>query len=203
MTQYHFLDDSGDPGLRGAAGSSSHFVLALVQLPERASLAELAAVRQAFYLPPWFEIKYYKTKLRHRSMFFQVIQAIPFRIRAVVIDKANIAPYFSGMRGQDLMITYAAHLILRANPLDLAGDVLIVDDATPSFVRALRIYLSRESRAARGVRPFKKVVSGDSRREDGLQLADMVAGAIRHHYAGDSEDYLPQIAHKIVDLWEV
>jgi hypothetical protein len=32
MTQYHYLDDSGDPGLGGAAGSSSHFALAMVQV---------------------------------------------------------------------------------------------------------------------------------------------------------------------------
>jgi hypothetical protein len=203
MTQYHFLDDSGDPGLSGAAGSSSHFVLVMVQLPERAPLVELTLFRQMFHLSLQFEIKHYKTKLRHRQAFFQIVQALPFRARAVVIDKAHVVQRFSGARGHDLAIEYAAQLTLRAKPLDLASDVLIVDDAPPSFMRALRIYLSRESRARQRVRPFSKMVSGDSGREDGLQLADMVAGAIRHHYAGDSEDYLPHIMGKIVDLWEV
>ena len=49
MTQYHFLDDSGDPGLEGKSGSSSHFILAMVQLPQRAPLAELESVRRMFH----------------------------------------------------------------------------------------------------------------------------------------------------------
>jgi hypothetical protein len=203
MTQYHFLDDSGDPGLSGAAGSSSHFVLAMVQLAERAPLAELAAVRNAFHLPEQFELKYYRTKPRHRTLFFQVIRAIPFRVRAVVINKASLSQRFAEMGGQDMTLEFVAHLSLRAEPLDLAGDVLVIDDATPSFIRALRVRLSTESRTMRRVRPFMKIVGGRSNREDGLQLADMIAGALRHHYVGDPEDYFPLFKDKVVDMWKV
>ncbi len=63
MTQYHFLDESGDPGLVGSASSSSHFALAMVQLTERAPLPDLARTRQRLHLPPGFEFKYHKTTL--------------------------------------------------------------------------------------------------------------------------------------------
>jgi hypothetical protein len=46
MTQYFFVDESGDPGLEGQAGSSSHFVIAMVQLPARMPLYPLAHVRR-------------------------------------------------------------------------------------------------------------------------------------------------------------
>ena len=49
MTQYHFLDDSGDPGLEGKASSSSHLTLAMVQLTERAPLPDLAQDRDNCY----------------------------------------------------------------------------------------------------------------------------------------------------------
>ena len=42
MTQYFYVDESGDAGLEGQASSSSHFVMAMVQLPERAPLQPLA-----------------------------------------------------------------------------------------------------------------------------------------------------------------
>ncbi len=61
---YHFLDDSGDPGLSGAVGSSSHFVLAMVELPQRHPLSSLALIRQKLYLSPVYEFKYYKLTLR-------------------------------------------------------------------------------------------------------------------------------------------
>lgn len=203
MTQYHFLDDSGDPGMNGAVGSSSHFVLAMMQLAERTPLAELAAVRNAFHLPAQFELKYYKTKPRHRALFFQVIRTIPFRVRAVVINKASLSQRFAEMGGQDLTLEFVARLSLRAEPLDLASDVLVMDDATPSVIRALRVRLSAESRTMRRVRPFMKIVGGRSNREDGLQLADMIAGALRHHYVGDPEDYFPLFKDKVVDMWKV
>ncbi len=61
MTHYFFVDESGDPGLEGEAGSSSHFVIAMVQLPERMPLYPLARVRKTLGLSPTFEFKYYKT----------------------------------------------------------------------------------------------------------------------------------------------
>ncbi len=51
MTQYHYLDDSGDPGLDGSPSSSSHFALAMVQLAGSDPLPELATLRQKLYLP--------------------------------------------------------------------------------------------------------------------------------------------------------
>ena len=38
MTQYFYVDESGDAGLKRQASSSSHFVIAMVQLPDRAPI---------------------------------------------------------------------------------------------------------------------------------------------------------------------
>jgi hypothetical protein len=90
VTQYHFLDDSGDPGLEGKPSSSSHFVLAMVQLPQRASLPELGPIRRMFRLPPTFEFKYYRAKPRQKAAFFEAIHNVPFRVRAVAVHKAKL-----------------------------------------------------------------------------------------------------------------
>lgn len=52
MTQYFFTDESGDAGLEGQASSSSHFVIAMIQLPERVSLTPLVNLRKALNLSP-------------------------------------------------------------------------------------------------------------------------------------------------------
>lgn len=201
MAQYHLLDDSGDPGL-GASGTSSHFALALVQMPERMPLPELMELRRVFHLPSTFEFKYYKAKPRQKEAFFRMIQPLSFRVRAVVIDKSRLGNQYADMSGQDLTIELIAGLTFRAEQLDLANDLLVIDGATLGFLRSLRIRLSDECHDRGRVRPFRKIISGDSKRDDGLQLADMVAGAIRHYVMGEETAYYRTFASKVVDLWE-
>ena len=61
MTQYFFVDESGDPGLEGQASSSSHFVITMVQLPARVSLRPLVNLRKALQVKTTFEFKYHTT----------------------------------------------------------------------------------------------------------------------------------------------
>jgi len=203
LTQYHNLDDSGDPGLNGSEGSSSHFALAMVQLAEHAPLSQLATVRQALHLSPLFEFKSYKTTPIQKDVFFKAIEAIHFRVRAVVIDKSGLEEHFTEMSGQDFTVEFISRLTLRASELDIANDVLIIDGATPVLCRALRVRLSAECRQRHRVRPFKKIVGGRSASEDGLQLADMIAGAVRQHVMQVENDYYETFANKVADLWEV
>jgi hypothetical protein len=107
------------------------------------------------------------------------------------------------MTGQDFIIEFASRLIQRTSELDIGGDVLIVDGTTQAFRRQLRVRLSQESRFSGRARPFSKIISGDSRREDGLQLADMIVGAIARYVVADETSYYQTFAHKVVDLWRV
>ena len=103
MTQYFFVDESGDPGLDGVAGSSSHFVVAMVQLPNRAPLDSLAHVRQALGFPDTFEFKYHKTASAPKDLFFSEVLSIPFRVRAVAVDKKQLLLNWRHFSSQDLV----------------------------------------------------------------------------------------------------
>lgn len=201
MTQYHNLDESGDPSLIYVPGSSRHLVLAMVQLPDNAPLPQLAQVRQNFRLARTFEFKYHTSNRRQRDGFFQGIKSLDFRVRAVVVEKERLNESFRRMNSQGVMIEFITELALRAPPLDLASDVLIVDGATPQFCRGLRVRLSQECRMKQRVRPFSKIVGGRSTYEDGLQLADMIAGALRHDAMGSANEYFQSFQGKIGDLW--
>jgi hypothetical protein len=150
------------PAIRAwkSPSASTHFALAMVQLAESAPLPELAAVRRAFHLPPTFEFKYYTSKSRQKAAFFQSIQPIPFRVRAVVIDKSRLDARFASMRGQDVMVELIARLTLRASGLDIANDVLIIDGATPALCRSLRIRLSQDQAARRQGAEQRRVEDG-------------------------------------------
>ena len=203
MTQYHHLDESGDPGSIDTAGASSHYVLAMVQMAEHAPIPELAAVRRALYLPPLFEFKYYTTTPTQKRVFFDALQALPFRVRCVALDKSRLSVDWVRLSGQALTVELIVRLTLRASALDIANDVLIIDGGTPTLRRAVRIRLSDECRRTDRVRPFGKIVGGRSRREDGLQVADMIAGAIRQHRMGVESGYYKTFAGRIADVWAI
>lgn len=198
MTQYFFLDESGDPG----RGSTRHFTLAMVQLARREPLPELGLARETLNLSPQFEFKYHKTTKNQNEVFFRSIQPLGFRVRAVVVDESRLLSDTLPVRGQDFIVEWTTRLILRASELDIADDVLIMDGAVPSLLRALRVRLSEECRARQRKRPFAKFVGADSDREDGLQLADMVVGAVRHQVVEDNSQHFTTFAHKVADLWK-
>ena len=201
--QYFFVDESGDAGLEGQASSSSHFVVAMVQLPERAPLKPLVDLRKALYVPPNFEFKYHQSQPLQKDRFFKETLAVDFRIRAVTVDKARLGPNFNTLAPQALTIELIIGLTMHASELDIANEVLIIDGATPSFCRNLRIQFSERSKREERIRPFKNIIGGDSKREDGLQLADMIAGAIRLHVMRISSDHFDIISPRIVDLWNL
>jgi hypothetical protein len=189
--------------LDGQASSTSHFVLAMVQLPERIPLHALVTLRKELKLPPTFEFKYHKTTTAQKDRFFKAVLAVPFRVRAVAVSKANLLAPLLNMTPQKLTIELIVRLTLRASELDIANEILIVDGATPTFCRDLRVHFTELCKQETRVRPFKRIIGGNSKNEDGLQVADMIAGALRLHAMGISNEHFRIVSTRIVDLWNL
>jgi len=202
MTQYFYVDESGDPGFQRTK-STPYYVLAMVQLPNREPIPELAALRQELHLDPTFEFHFSRLHSVQRERFFQSIQPLSFRVRTAALLKTDNPPELSGLSGTKLVMELFTRLILRASALDIANDILILDSAPESFVKTLRIRLTQAYKQAHRDRPFKKIVSSDSKHDDGLQLADMVAGAIRVSIWDNDSTYYRMFTKKVVDLWQV
>jgi len=202
MTQYFFVDESGEPGLHSDKGSP-YFVIAMAQMPKWEPIPELAALRKEFHLPPSFEFHYVKMSAVQKQAFYQAVIPVAFRVRSAVLLKDKLPALYREMNGFELTIELLTRLTLRASPLDIGGDILVIDSATDALRSTLRIRLSQECRKTNRARPFGKIATASSRREDGLQLADMVAGAIRDHALGRNFEHRQVFMKKVVDLWEV
>lgn len=198
MTQYFFMDESGDPGIINAA-SSPYYVIALVQLPSREPLPEFQIFRETLRLPN-FEFHYYRMSQAQKDAFFQSIRAMLFRVRLAVLLKSETSPLLSGA---NLTADLATRMILRSSPLDIADDILVMDGASDSLRKLLRMKLSQECARLSRPRPFKKIVSAKSAGEDGLQLADMLAGAVREFVWKQDKTFYTSFSSKIVDYWQV
>ncbi|MEW5940182.1 MAG: DUF3800 domain-containing protein [Chloroflexota bacterium] len=202
MTQYFYVDESGEPGLHSHRGSP-YFVMAMVQMPNWEPISELAALREELHLAPSFEFHYVKMAAKQKQLFYRALPPVFFRVRAAVLLKDDLPDQYRNLNGFDLTIELLTRLTLRASPLDIGNDILVIDGATDALRSVLRIRLSQECKPIKRVRPFKKIATASSHREDGLQLADMVAGAIRERAVNHDASYYQAFAKKVVDLWEV
>jgi hypothetical protein len=138
-----------------------------------------------------------------KQAFYQSILPVLFRVRAVIVLKDRAPHQYGELTGMDIVIELLVNLTLRSSPLDICNDILVIDGATDALRSKLRIRLSQECRKIRRVRPFSKITTASSRVEDGLQLPDMIVGAVRDKALGNNHAYYRTFARKVVDLWEV
>lgn len=202
MTQYFFVDESGEPGFHRRS-ASPYFVLAMVQTPSWAPIDELAELRRDLHLQPTFEFHYTKISPPQKHTFYQSVLPVLFRVRAAIVLKDRAPHQYRELTGMDMIIELLVNLTLRSSPIDICNDILVIDGATDALRSKLRIRLSQECRKIRRVRPFNKIATASSRVEDGLQLADMIVGAVRDKALGNNDAYYWTFARKVVDLWEV
>jgi hypothetical protein len=202
MTQYFFVDESGALGFHRRSGSA-YFVLAMVQTPSWAPIDEFAELRRDLHLQPTFEFHYTKMSPPQKQAFYQSVLPILFRVRAAIVLKDRAPHQYRELTGMDMIIELLVNLTLRSSPLDICNDILVIDGATDALCSKLRIRLSQECRKIRRVRPFSKIATASSRVEDGLQLADMIVGAVRDKALGNNDAYYWTFARKVVDFWEV
>ncbi len=201
MTTYHFLDESGDPGLSSSKSASKYLALAIVELETRERLPILAAVRDYLHLPARFEFKYHTTTKPQRDVFFRALEILHFRAHATVLSKASAPASWQTLDGEERVVDLAVRLIMRNAQSDSGKRTLVVDGAKQRHVRALRTQLSLECRRRSVLSPYAHIVGGDSLAEDGLQVADMLVGAVRNYALTGDKSELRTFGGKIGDLW--
>ena len=196
-TVYAFMDESGDAGGNLRKGASADFVLAHVETTHPELLREeLARLRVALHLPTAFEFRYHDTRMEWaRAAFFVLLRSLDLRLSAAVVDKARL-PQEAQAWGERDMYEYALGELVRRSSVDeLSEAVLVIDGerGKQQFVRKLRQYISRIGREEKRGRIFKAIVLKESKREDGLQYADMVAGVLAErtkHGESAYDDYV-------------
>ena len=86
------------------------------------------------------------------------------------------------------------------------GDWLAAHGITHIALESTGVYWKPVYNMLEGARhrkqPFAKFVGADSDREDGLQLADRVVGAVRHQVVEGNSQHFTTFAHKVADLWK-
>jgi len=203
------IDDSGDPGFKKIGrGSPRHFVIACVifedELEAEKTAVAIKQLKRDLKFSDSTEFKFNGSRSEVRLKVLKITLPFAYKIRAIVIDKEKITSEELRNTG-DSFYNYAIKSVLRHNFGTLKKAKIRMDGhGDRRFRRNLTNYLRRELNS-----PTNRVMDNlrlvDSKSNVLIQMADMIAGAIRRSYEQEKSDcfiYREIIKKKIQDCWE-
>ena len=204
-----FLDDSGDPGFKVGKGSSPTLVVALVIFDDTLEAEKCAVaikeLRRSLGYGDAHEFRFNKCSKPDRLAFLARVSTFQFRVRAIVMDKGRI--YGNELRrSKESFYNYTIKTVLKHSRGRIQNARLKMDGhGDRSLRRELLSYLRREVVPRRGQPPVVADLRFvDSQENVLIQLADMVAGAIRRCADGEKDDgpaYREAIRGRLEDVW--
>lgn len=195
-----FIDDSGDGGFKVGQGSTSHLVMAacVFRDPKQIERLSEAVGRCAARNRVTGEFKYAKTKDRIRGCFFDCTADVEYDIRAIIMTKEWIwSPRYRSSPSR--FKSFAIGQLLSHGFGQIHDAKVFIDgqDTKAFGIPDAEHVAGIANRAAPGTISTVRFV--DSRANVGIQLADMVAGAInrgvRTHAQSDPR-HLDVIRHR-------
>jgi hypothetical protein len=198
-----FIDESGDPGFKVAAGSSPIFALGMVIFDDHDEAARTQALvaRTRVRLGVKPEFKFNKCRSDLRDQFFDAVSDCGFRVRAIVVRKDAL--WSERLRSNaESFYSFFLKTMMTFNENALVAAKIVIDGSGDQrFRRNLGAYVRRHT----SIGAVTQVRLKSSRAEPLLQLADMCVGAIARAYRTDdrgTDRWRARLAGNIDDVWE-
>lgn len=173
-----FIDDSGDPGFKFEKGASSHVLMAACIFPDPKEIEKIkaASMECAEKNRHHREFKFNKTKDRLKDCYFDCTADVRFNVRAITVDKREV--YSDKLREGDAIKSYLIRMLLTRNYGNIRNARVVIDgkDTRGMGIPDEAYLLKMVNRECPGT--IHSVVFRDSKKDRGLQAADMIAGAI-------------------------
>lgn len=199
--QLVFIDDSGDPGFRGA--TSSNFIMASAVFASAEVATELnnliGSFRESLGWQEEAEFKFRKTNKQIIKTLLEAVSKYDFEIYAVYVDKntfAKMLPVFD----EEKLYNWTVKELLKTIPLNNAS-VIIDGRSTKEHKLRIASYLRHEINA--NEHKIMDIKTRDSVKDNLIQLADLIAGAVNRSMQKDKTDskiYLNAIKKNIVSI---
>jgi len=203
------VDESGDPGLKIEQGSSRYFVVALVIFEDndeaQAADDRITLLRREMRLNSGFEFHFNKCRKEFRTQFLRAAAPYQFFYYGIVINKDLDKLWGEGFQHTGSFYKYTCSLVFENAKAFLSNATVIIDGSgSKDFQKQLERYFKRRINVPEQ-RFIHKVKIQDSSRNNLLQLADMVAGAIHRSFStkGDAQLYRQIVSHRevYVQIW--
>lgn len=201
-----FIDDSGDPGFKLDKGSSTHFVIACVIFDDNLDAEETALkikrLRRTLGWRDEHEFKFNKANRNIRLAFLNEIKGCKFRVRAIVADKLVIRSHDLRSNKEMLYNYMIKEVLMKSDGFIKNGRLRLDGHEDRAYKKAAKTYFRQHANPRGGLIKDMKFVN--SKNDNLIQLADMIAGAILRTTQSrktDSSIYYKAIAKRIEDIW--
>jgi hypothetical protein len=204
-----FIDESGDAGLKLQSGSTSYFVVTLVIFDDHDEALgadqRIDLLREEMGLRKEFEFHFSKLNRSRREAFLNAMLRFDFYYFSIVINKSQITGPDFQHKGS--FYKYACSLVFENAKHCLEDATIIIDGSgTREFRNELKAYLRKKMTSLESDRRhIKKLKIQDSVKNNLLQLADMISGAVARSYSDKSDAccYRPCLSQRerYVQLW--
>jgi hypothetical protein len=195
-----FIDESGDTGFKLEKGSSRYFVITMVLFEEHEEAVvcdkRIELLKRELRVKE--EFKFSQLNIEKRTGFFEAMIPYSFFYFAVIIDKDTHQQF----KQRENFYKYSCSLVFENAKPYLKNAIIVIDgNGSKDFRLRLQDYLKRK--VGSGV--IKKIKIQDSKQNNLLQLADMVAGAVHRSFTDktDKNTYKKLLATKEfnVQIW--
>lgn len=205
-----FIDESGDSGLKINDGSSRYFAVSLVVFEESDEAnacdqrIELLKRELGWDYNSEFHFKNNSDKIKEE--FLKAVTKYSFFYYCIVINKEPSKLWGDGFRDKRSFYKYACRLVFENAKEKLDNAIILIDKSgNLDFRHQLEKYLKSKINSS-SRKYIKKIKMQDSQKNNLLQLADYVAGAINrsiNQKKNNSNFYRKLIsAHEInVQIW--
>lgn len=201
--QLVFIDDSGDPGFRQGVSSSTFIMAGAVFIDQDVATKvndAIAGYRRSLGWKDGHEFKFRTTAKDIKLRFLEIVSRYPFEVYAVYVEKSDY-PNLYRFLDDEKLYNWATKELLATMPLENA-QVRADGKYDKGYKRRVRTYLRQELNTR-----TRKVVGDfdvqDSRRDNLIQLADIIVGSINRSFQvekTDADEYIRIIRKKIVEV---
>lgn len=186
-----FIDESGDTGLEISRGATKYFSMFMVVFEENdealACDQRIDLLRRELRLDPMYEFHFHRNSNRVRDDFFKAILPYQFFYYGIVVNKEKL--FGQGFHNKESFYKYASGLLFENAKERLERATVIIDESGRQlFKYELASYLKRRINVSDHQRYIKKVKMQDSKRNNLLQLTDMIAGAVHRSLLDKSDE---------------
>ncbi len=180
-----FVDESGDTGFKFERGSSRYLVACLVGFDSeeqyKASSDSLDALRVRWGRDEDHEFHFSALNRRRKLEALEATLAGEFWVYSFVLNKAQL--WDGALRQKHHMYQRAVSWLLENAILKMPKSDLVFDRCgNRDFYAAIQSHIHHACQQARLDHP-KSFVAMDSRKSNGLQIADLVAGSVARIYS--------------------
>ena len=175
-----FIDESGDTGLEINKGATKYFIIAMVLFAENEEALScdqrIGLLRKELNLGQGFEFHFHGNSNRVREAFLKAVLPYQFFYYGIVVNKPRL--FGEGFKNKESFYKYACGLLFENAKEKLNQATVVIDESGRQLFKYQLAKYLRNKVNSDDRKCIKKVKMQNSKSNNLLQLADMIAGAV-------------------------